>query len=369
MSYDFSLRIPAAMRKRKKASGPHPEQLQRLERAREILRASEPGITFVDGEGMFTANSAELGDVHANYDKVWLSMSMGAEPRRVYGAIHGLMRRFHGEAYEPHDPQLIEAPIFHEDFATFMRGYREHFRCSDDEFAQWCRGETPPGWAEREAARERGDALAVQAFPKAWGLGWEQQKSMSDDELFAHLQETIRANDAAIAAHGLAAYMQVLALDQAHEFPLGQRRLDGTYYPNNLLVRWFQGSMLHYEAMTLGELCGRGYAAAVRTRPQRVRAIFVPASGSDFTNADFDAMKTTMTPVYERLNAAGLIRHGSSGIGTAGRFEYEFNGEDADTIATAIRAAIALDAPARPVLLGLRYGQHGAREVEEAFAP
>ncbi len=369
MSYDFRLCVPAAQRKRKRASGPHPEQLQRLERAREILRTHEPDIAFEEADGMFTALSAELGDVYVHYDRIVMSMSMGTEPRRLYRAIHALMKRFEGEGYEADDPQVRESPVFHEDFATFMRQYREHFSGTDEEFVLWCRGETPPAWAAREAARERGNAVAPQAFPRGWGLSWEETKALSDDALFAHLQDVIRANDAAIEAHGLADYMQALSLDQKAEFPLGPRRLDGSYYPNSMSVPWFQGTMLHYEAYTLGELCNRGYAGVIRTRPQRVRVIFLPKPGTEFTNADYDDMKVTMGPVYPALEAAGLIQHGVSGYGEGlSRMEYEFNGDDADAIAAAIRAAIPDGAPATPARIARRYGEHGAREVEAAFS-
>jgi hypothetical protein len=369
MSYDFRLRVPAAQRKRKRASGPRPEQLQRLERARAILRAHEPDIALEEADEMFTALSAELGDVHVHYDRIVMSMSMGAEPRRVYNAIHALMQRFAGEGYEADDPQLRTPPVYHEDFATFMRQYREHFSCTDDEFEQWCRGETPPAWAAREAARERGNALATQAFPRGWGLSWEEARALSDDALFAHLQDVIRRNDAAIEEHGLAEYMQALSLDQQAAFPLGPRRLDGRYYPNSMLVPWFQGTMLHYEATTLAELCTRGHAGVVRTRPQRVRVTFLPTPGSQFVNADYDDMKATMDAVYPQLKAAGLLQHGVSGRGEGLiRMEYEFNGDDADAIAAAVRAAIPDDAPAKPARIARRYGEHGAREVEEAFS-
>ena len=76
-----------------------------------------------------------------------------------------------------------------------------------------------------------------------------------------------------------------------------------------------------------------------------------------------------MGPVYTQLQAAGLIRHGVSGYGEGlSRMEYEFNGDDADTIAAAVRAAIPDSAPAKPTRIARRYGEHGAREVEAAFS-
>ncbi|MEO8671866.1 MAG: hypothetical protein ABI411_11165, partial [Tahibacter sp.] len=249
MSYDFTLRIPAAQRKRNRKGGLHPEQLQRLQRAREILLAAEPGITIDDDETMFTAHSAELGDVYVAADRISLGMTLGAEPRAIYTAIHGLMKRFHDEGYEAVDPQMSEALVYAESFVEFMRQYRAHFNCLDDEFEQWCRGETPPAWAERRTERDRNDALAARAMPREWPLMWDEQNALSDDALWKHLHDVIRRNDTAIAEYGLAAYMQTLSSEQQQEMPSAGRRIDGSWYPSSF-VPWYEGSLLHYEAIT-----------------------------------------------------------------------------------------------------------------------
>ncbi len=366
MSYDFSLRIPAALRKRGRKGEPHPDQLRRLQRAREILVAFEPDIRFDDDDGMFTAFSSELGDVYVSHDRIALAMSMGAEVRAVYSAIHGLLKRFHREGYEAVDPQIGGAIVYRESFADFMRQYREHFRCPDAEFEQWCRGEDPPIWAQRRALRERGDAQAALAFPRyEWELSWAQQKALTDEALWAHLRDVIGRNDQVIASSGLADYLQLLSIEAQSD--QAARRLDGSYYPEMLATTWFQGSRLHYERLLLGELQHRGYRAVVREQPQQFTLIFDLDGEQAISNAHADAVRSTMIGVVARLKAAGLVRSGAA-TGTENRWSYFLYGDDVDAIHLALVEIFADPDLYPPMRIAKRYGEQGAREIELAFA-
>jgi len=365
MSYDFSLRIPAALRKRGRKGQPHPEQLQRLQRAREILLAFEPKIRFDDDEGMFTAFSAELGDVYVSYDRIDLALSMGADVRTVYSAIHGLLKRFHAEGYEAVDPQISGVIVYRESFADFMRQYREHFLCPDVEFEQWCRGEDPPAWAQRRARRERGDSRAASAFPRhEWELSWAQQKALSDEALWAHLQDITRRNDQTITSSGLADYLQLLSAEAQSD--QASRRLDGSYYPESLATSWYQGSRLHYEQLVLGELKQRGYRAVVRDRPQQLTLIFDRVGEQANSNAHDDAVRTTMIGVVARLKAAGLVRSGNA-MGTVNGWSYFLFGDDADAVHRALVEIFADSDLYQPTRMAKRYGELGAREIELPF--
>jgi hypothetical protein len=367
MSYDFSLRIPAAQRKRKRKDGPHPEQLQRLQRAREILLDFEPGIVLEEDEGMFTAHSATLGDIFVQADRISLGMSMGAEPRVVYTVIHTVMRLFDGEGYEATDPQVDGNIEYRGDFAAFMQQYRAHFSCDESEFDQWCRGETPPAWAERDAIRARGHEVAARAMPRDWELDWHQQKALSDDALWMHLQEVIRRNDEAIAANGLGDYMQALSYARKHDFPLGGRRVDGSYYPDSMATPWYQGSTLHYEAITLGALVERGYPAAVRDQPQCLTVVFDLPPDAPIDNAWHAMVQGTMAPVHALLQAAGLNRQGSDASACRNRWQFCYYGEDADAMHAALVAFFSEPGRYRPITMTKRYGERGAREVEIEF--
>lgn len=356
MSYDFRLRLPDARRPRKGKLTP--EQQARLDRARERLLAFDPdmGIESDDGD-RFTANSSVLGDVFVRSDRVELGLSMAAEPRDLYQAIHGLMRCFDGEGYVADDPQLGDDPVYHPDFVTFMRQYRRHFACSDDEFAQWCSGETPPAWAEREALRERGAALAA-GLPKGWERTWEEHKTMSDEELWAHLQDVIRRNDEAIAQHGLGEYL----LDLSHasaQSGYGHRRLDGSFYPIKQDAPWFEQSLLRYESHTIGVLQMRGFAPVVCSQPQRVLVVF---NTSQHTRADWDAMAGLMRSIHAQLKAAALLAGGPSGFSEQHEFNYDFTGTDADAIHAALARAFEQSTPVRPLRFVKRHGGTGARE-------
>lgn len=365
MSYDFSLRIPAALRKRGRKGEPHPEQVQRLARAREIMLAFEPDIRFDDDEGLFTAFSAELGDVHVSYDRIVLGMSMGTEVRALYSAIHGLMQRFHAEGYEAVDPQMTGAIVYRESFADFMRQYREHFLCPDDEFDQWCGGEDPPVWAERHAVRERGDALAAIVLPRCdWDLSWDQRKALSDDALWAHLQDVTRRNDEVIAAHGLTDYLDLLSA-QAQSDQAG-RRLNGAFYPDAVTTPWFQGSRLHYEVTVLGELMQRGYAAVVREQPQQLTLIFDLAADQPFSSAHADEVCATMGPVVATLKATGLVRSGMT-MGQGNLWTYVMYGDDVDAIHRSLCELFSDPARYQPARIAKRYGELGARQVESPF--
>lgn len=370
MSYDFSLRLPAALRKRKGKLGPHPEQVLRLQRAREIFLAFEPDVAIDDDNGMFTVFSAELGDVFVSYDRIALSLSMGADARVVYAAIHGLMKRFRGEGYEASDPQIGGAIVYHQSFADFMAQYRRQFRCNDEEFAQWCSGVEPPAWAQQRALRERGDALAATALPQCdWDLSWQQRKDLADDALWPHLLDVVRRNDAAISTHGLGEYLQLLSMKASIDARYGSRRLDGSYYPNSVDVNWFQGSLLHYEAIILGELKQRGYAAAVRDQPQRVSLVFDLAADQPISQAHMDAARAAVLPAYSELLQAGLIEHSVDGAGQGNAHIYHFHGDDADAIHAALTQSFAEPSRYQPARIAKRYGELGAREVELSFVP
>ncbi|MGE4071790.1 MAG: hypothetical protein AB7E72_11495 [Lysobacterales bacterium] len=365
MSYDFSLRIPAALRKRGRKGEPHPDQLRRLQRAREILLAFEPDIRFDDDDGMFTAFSSELGDVHVSFDRIGLAMSMGAEVRAVYSAIHGLLKRFHSEGYEAVDPQISGAIVYRESFADFMRQYREHFRCPDAEFEQWCSGEDPPAWAEQGALRERGEAQAPKAFPRCeWELGWQQLRTHSDEALWAHLQDVTRRVDEQVAAFGLAEYLKLLSVEAQSDQAV--RRVDGSYYPGSMATSWFQGSLFHYEQMVLQELKQRGHAALLRDRPQQLTLVFDLGAGCPISNEHADAVRTTMIGVISRLKGSGLVRSGTT-IGQENRWSYFMYGDDVDAIHEALVEIFADPALCQPTALAKRYGEPGSREVELAF--
>ncbi|MCP5473961.1 MAG: hypothetical protein H7A19_03880 [Rhodanobacteraceae bacterium] len=366
MSYDFSLRIPADLRKRGRKGEPHPDQLRRIARAREILQAFEPEIRFDDDDGMFTAFSAELGDVYVSYDRIGLAMSMGADVRTVYAAIHGLLKRFHTEGYEAVDPQIGGAISYRESFADFMRQYREHFRCPDEEFEQWCRGEDPPAWAEQGALRERGEAQASTAFPRCeWELGWQQLRTHSDDALWAHLQDVTRRVDEQISAFGLADYLKLLSVEAQSDQAV--RRVDGSYYPESMATTWFQGSLFHYEQMVLQELKQRGHAALLRDRPQHLTLVFDLDAGHPISNEHADAVRTTMIDVIARLKGAGLVRSGTT-IGQGNCWSYFMYGDDVDAIHEALVEIFANPTLYQPTAVAKRYGEPGSREVELAFA-
>jgi hypothetical protein len=366
MSYDFSLRIPAAMRKRGKKGDLHPTQVQRLARAREILQAHEPDIRFDDDAGPFTAFSDELGEVHIGPDRIALGLSMATDARVLYSAIHGLMKRFHAEGYEAVDPQLTQPVVYCESFADFMRHYREHFPCPDDEFDQWCGGVDPPIWAERQAMRECGEAAAASALPRCdWDLTWEQRKALSDDALWAHLLEVTERIDALIAAHGLTDYLSLLSAQAQSD--QAARRLDGGYYPDAVTTRWFQGSLLHYESTVLAELKQRGYPAAVRAQPQQLTLIFDLASDQAVSSEHADQVRGAMQPVIARLKADGLVRSGMT-VGQGNRWRYFMYGDDVDAIHQALLELYGEGGWYPPLRVAKRYGELGAREVELPFA-
>lgn len=363
MSYDFWLELPKSQRGPQRKGGLTADQSLRLQRAREILLSHEPGITFDDDDTMFTANSADLGDVFVERNRITLAFSLGADSFRIYTAIHRLLMRFQGEGYAAVDPQIGGDVHYADDFAEFMQQYRSQFSGDDSEFAIWCTGRTPQSWIDREAALQRGAPLAGGVLPRGFLLSWEAYRALPDAELWAHLQAVGERNDAAIAAHDLGPYMQALSERVRSIYRHAGRRLNGLYYPIGAETPWWNGSLLHYEATILGELRARGFHAAAFDQPQQLRVAF-QAYGAHGYLQEGEAPRTQLADrLRQELKAAGLSESGEA-FGSEGRWEYSFFGDDAEAMYAAIRPL--LERPAGTGLFSVtrRFGDLGAREVE-----
>ena len=363
MSYDFWLELPKAQHGPKRKGGLSAEQSLRLQRAREILLAHEPAVTFDDDETMFTANSAELGDVFVEPNRITLAFSLGADAFRIYSAIHGLMQRFHDEGYVAVDPQLGADVLHAESFPEFMRQYRSQFKGEDAEFAIWCTGRTPQAWIDREAAEQRGAACAADVLPRGFLLSWQEYRALPDAELWAHVKMVSERNDAAIAAHDLTAYMQAISERARSIYVHSSRRLNGQHYPIGSETPWWNGSLLHYEAIILGELRSRGFHAAAFDQPQELRVAF-QAYGAGGYLQEREAPRTSLADrMRQLLKAAGLSESGEC-FGSEGRWEYSFFGSDADAMYAAVSTLLEGQAATGLFAVTRRYGDLGAREVE-----
>lgn len=362
MTYDFMLRVPAAARTRRKRGGISDAERQRIERARELLRAFEPDIAFSDDDdAMFTAISASLGEVYVERDRISLGFSLGAGTRYVYSAIHGLLACFEGEPYEAVDPQLGAPVHYVADFAEFMQQYRGDFRCNDEEFAQWCRGETPPAWAERAATRERGSRIATAVFPRPPSEAWLGNEALDTPTLLERMHDATAHNDALIREHGLLDYMRECAADAQRLCPVGARRLDGSFYPCTLLVPWMQRSLLMYECRLLHLLRERGVAQTVLDQPQHLELTFEQNLLDPADTKRSDARIALVPRLAQAMRDAcpDLIRYG--GMGTTTIATYSFYGRDTDAMHAALLPLADEMEHVGLVALSKRYGDVGSR--------
>lgn len=366
MSYDFFLRIPGAP-KRKRKGGPSEEQLRRLARARELLLAAEPTMEFDEDEGMFTARSGELGEVFVEYDRISLGPTMASSPRSLYGALHGLMQRFDGEGYEAFDPQHGCVMTYHADFAIFMRQYRSDFDCDDDEFAQWCRGETPPAWIERAEASERGARLAAEALRGEHVHTWQQLRDMADDALWRHLLDITARNDEAIRTHGLEAYLRDCSNFARRISIHASRRLDGSYYPNEVVVEWMNRSMLNYEAQVLGQLRSRRYPGCAFDRPQWMDLVFALTETNRFDRSHTQALSDLGKRLQAHMHAACRSAVGDGIFINVTTHHRSFHGDDVDAMFAAIVPLLPEARALGLVRVVRRYGEIGSREEETMF--
>ncbi len=350
MSYDFRLKLPRTRAGRSGAAAVP----DRVAAAADVLRRHEPEVVIDGDEDGFVARSAELGEVHVDARTIRLGLSMGSEPRAVYAAIHGLLRRFDGAGYEAEDPQLMRGRVDYDpDFATFMAQYREHFDCSEAEFRQWCRGETPPEWAARDARRADGEQRAAR-LPNDGRIPHAEQRAMDNDALWAHLLDVVARNDGAIAALGIGPYLDDLATAQAARFE-GYQRPPGRWFESLMNAPWYQGSSLHYEALVLNLLWQRNHPPAMAGCPQRY-TLSTPAAPSG-TSSDWQALINSITPL---LRDQGLIHRPPMASRIGDEVCVMFDGIDAAAIHR-VAWPLAVAFPRR-ILARLRFGIDGATE-------
>ncbi len=358
MSYDFKLKFPRTKTRRGAKSTPA-QTIDYVARAAEILRQHEPDIVIKSDDGRFTAFSAELGEVHVTERDIALGMSLGSDPRAVYGAIHGLMRRFDGEGYETVDPQLMRGTVeYSPDFPTFMRQYREHFKCPTAEFEQWCRGETPPEWAARDARREDGQRRAKE-LPRGNPLTYEQQREMNPDALWAHFLEIVARNDAAIEAMNLRGYFDDLeTLHQAkHEGYRPMPSPSGRHYDSMWFEEWFQTSLLRYEQGTLAMLWQRGQSNAMAYYLRRYTLRF-----PDAPEDKHEPWRDLIVALIPLLRDEGLIASEPMGVRVGNELQTSFDGPDIDAIhclvwPRVVASGLAIEAT-------MQYGSDRAKAVE-----
>lgn len=351
MSYDFFLTLPKA---RGNQAGQAPAD--RVSRALAILRQQEPGIVTEPNPSGVTALSEQLGDIDITPDQIRMSLSTSSDPRALYTRIHGLMTRFAGEGYVAEDPQLSRGTVVHHpDFAVFMAQYREHFRCGDGEFAQWCRGEVRQE-ATRAPSRTQYERLAGQ-LPRGVPLHHAEQRALSADALWDHLQDIVRQNDAAIAALDLRPYFDTLAAELQGRNPCyrAPRGIPGRWYESLFFTPWFQGSLLHYETQTLTLLWYRKHPAAMAICPQRYTLATPTPDGR--TPDDWKTLIQRITPL---LREQGLLHRPPQPLVVGLSPSVTFDGDDVDAIH---RTAwpIVTTAPRR-IEATLRRGIDGAPE-------
>ncbi len=359
MSYDFSLKLPKALQSRRRKDGSNPEAEARMTRVCDALRRSEPDIVFDDEDGFLTAHSTTLGDVFIEANRVSLAMSMGSEPLAVYGAIHGLMGRLHGEDYVASDPQIDTGTVeYRESFAEFMQQYRQHFDCPDGEFERWCLGEIPPEWAERAEQVRIGAELAARVFPPDEDLTKWQGDSDSLDATWQVLQTIISEVNRRIEQHSLGAYLQKLAHRHPSIMNIAPRRHDGTIYPSQLDAPWFERSLMRHEQHTLMWLRTQGYARAVQPQPQML-SLLIPRPW-DLQGVS-DEWGDLIRSLYEKLEAANIAHPHVDGVSTIEYSRYDFFGPDADAMLAGVWPTLIARFPDAGSIR--RYGGIGAREV------
>ncbi|MBL8300459.1 MAG: hypothetical protein JNN30_19145 [Rhodanobacteraceae bacterium] len=354
MSYDFFLTLP----KIPENSGNTGKQatIDRVARAVAILRQHEPDIEIEPHSNGVTALSEHFGDVDITPEEIRLSLSMSSGARVVYGKLHRLMAQFSGEGYQGDDPQLSRGTVDHyPDFVEFMAQYREHFECSDAEFAQWCRAADQSD-ASQELGRAEYERRASQ-LPRGVPLPHAEQRALSPEALWNHLQEIVAQNDAAIAALGLQPYFDMLAAELKARHPCYRppRSFPGRWYESLFFAPWFQGSLLHYETQTLNLLYYRNHPAAMAICPQRYTLATPTPDGS--TPDDWKTLINSITP---RLRDQGLLHRPPQALVIGLSPSVTFDGDDVDAIHRVAWPIVVTSA--RYIEATLRRGIEGAPE-------
>lgn len=266
MSYDVYLEVPAAQRI-KPRHGEYPAAaFERLARIEACLRRLDPAIGIERDDGVLEADSAVLGSLIADPNRITLRFSASSGYSALLNAFHDALAACEPLGFEGFDPQVGGRIRHHADGPTFLRQFRSQILCPDDEFEQWIHGIEPPSWRQRRLARgdfERG--YRAENFPALATLPQPQEIAALGDAALAGLLERVVAhNDAILDRFGLRTSLALFK-------DIGgtpRQRGDGSWMPFDL---WLYGSSLGQEMGLHQELLRRGWPGAAGAAQDQAR--------------------------------------------------------------------------------------------------
>lgn len=253
MSYDLHLEVPPAERIRPRRGEYPAAAIERLARIEACLRGLDPAIAIERDEGVLEADSAVLGSLIADPNRITLRLGTACGYSALLNAFHDALAAFEPLGFEGFDPQVGGRIRHHADGPTFLRQFRSQVLCPDDEFEQWIHGIEPASWRQRRLARqdfERG--YRAENFPAlAWLPQSKEIAALDDAALAALLSRVVAHNDAILDRFGLRASLSLFK--DAGGTP--RQRGDGSWMPFDL---WLYGSSLGQEMGLYQELSRRG---------------------------------------------------------------------------------------------------------------
>ncbi len=201
MSYTVFIEVPPFERLKPKRGEYPPAALQRLALIAATLSRLDPDAGLTQDDGLVEADSAKLGAVIADPNRITLQFRAAQGYSALLNAFHAALGAFEPLGFVGSDPQVGGVIRYFADGPTFLRQFRSQIICPDDEFEQWIHGIEPPAWAPRRQARQRlQEAYTAENFAELADLPYHQEVlAMTPAAREALLARVVAHNDAVIA--------------------------------------------------------------------------------------------------------------------------------------------------------------------------